>query len=348
MDRRSAALLHVVALAAYDDMDVGIIGVPVVDPNPIELGAEIPLGLRHQVAGERLQVRELVRILWGHDEAEMMAIPFAARRECAVVGVVVLGVEQAAGGAVLRHALPPQVGQVSAESRSPRSLAHDAGLDGDAARPVRHQPSGRDAGRSAAPEGGAPDAPSGSAVEAARLLGCRERLRDERLGVTGAAPVADAPDADAEIIVARHDASAREVDVIARFQMGVRMCRLSCAVAPRAKRLMCLPSSTARPRRTSRLLSCPLNWAAFRRLSHDDFLHPITYPSLIIFDPRCSRLRNLALTRHALFRALRLVGTSEAHDRIGFAGHHSQALLIGRLSVGFLMTIFSIRLLIQA
>ena len=53
----------VVALAAYDDMDVGIIGVPVVDPNPIELGAEIPLGLRHQIAGERLQVRELLRIL---------------------------------------------------------------------------------------------------------------------------------------------------------------------------------------------------------------------------------------------------------------------------------------------
>ncbi|HEX5865561.1 MAG TPA: hypothetical protein VF014_15125 [Casimicrobiaceae bacterium] len=184
----------------------------------------------------------------------MVAIPFAALSECTVVGVVVLNVKQAAGEAVIRHALPPQVGQVSGESRSPRSLAHDAGLDGDAARPIRHQPSGRDAGRSAAPEGGAPDALSGSAVEAARLLGCRQRLRDERLGVTGAAPVADAPDADAEIIVARHDASAREVHVIAHFQMAGRICRLSCA--PCAKRLMCLPSSTARPRRTSRLLSC--------------------------------------------------------------------------------------------
>ena len=214
----------VVTLAAYDDMDVGIIGIPVVDPNPIELGAEIPLGLRHQVAGERLEIGELLRVLRGHDEAEMMAIPFAALGECAVVGVVVLGIEQAAGSAVLRHALPPQVGQVSAERRSPRPLPHDAGLDGDAARPIRHQPSGREAGRSAAAEGGAPGAPPGSAVEAAGLLGCRQRLRDERLSATGAALVADAPDADAEIVVARHDAGASEVHVIA---ISKELCELA-------------------------------------------------------------------------------------------------------------------------
>ena len=32
--------MAVVALAAYDDMDVGIIGVPVLDPEPIELRGE--------------------------------------------------------------------------------------------------------------------------------------------------------------------------------------------------------------------------------------------------------------------------------------------------------------------
>ena len=97
-------VMAVVTLAAYDDMDVGIIGVPVLDPEPIELRGKIPLGLRHQVAGERLQIGEPLRVLRGHDEPEMMAIPFAALGECAVVGVVVLSVEQAAGGAVLRHA----------------------------------------------------------------------------------------------------------------------------------------------------------------------------------------------------------------------------------------------------
>ena len=130
--------MTVVALAAYDDMDVGIVGVPVLDPEPIEIGAEITLGLRHQVAGERLQIGEPLGVLRGHDELEMMAIPFAALGEGAVVGVVVLSVEQATGGAVLRHALPSQVGEVSAECGSPRSLPHDAGLDRDAVRPIGH------------------------------------------------------------------------------------------------------------------------------------------------------------------------------------------------------------------
>jgi hypothetical protein len=82
--------------------------------------------------------RGLLRVLRGHDEAEMVAIPFAALGESAVVSVVVLSVEQAAGRAVLCHALSPQVGEVSAERRSPRSLPHDASLDRDAARPTCH------------------------------------------------------------------------------------------------------------------------------------------------------------------------------------------------------------------
>src|SRR6266536_1347469 len=81
----------VVAFAPHDDMDVGIIGIPMIDPNPIQPGAEIPLGLRHQIPGERLQIGELLRILRGHDEPEMMPIPFAAVGEGAVVGVIVFG-----------------------------------------------------------------------------------------------------------------------------------------------------------------------------------------------------------------------------------------------------------------
>ena len=101
----------------------------------------------------------------------------------------------------------------------------------------------------------APGAPSGSAVEAAGLLGRRQRLCDERLGAT-AARVADAPNADAEVVVARHDAGAREVRVVAVFDGVVSIGRLFCAIAPRAKRLIFLRSSTDRPHRTSRLLSC--------------------------------------------------------------------------------------------
>jgi hypothetical protein len=100
----------VVALAADDDMDVRVVRIPVIDPNPIEPGAEILFGLHHQVSGERPQIRKLLRVLRGHDEPEMMPISFAAVGERAIVGIVVLGVEHPAGGAVLRDTLPPQVG----------------------------------------------------------------------------------------------------------------------------------------------------------------------------------------------------------------------------------------------
>ena len=45
-------ILAVVGAAAHDDVDVGIVGVPVIDADPIELGAEILLHLAHQLAGE--------------------------------------------------------------------------------------------------------------------------------------------------------------------------------------------------------------------------------------------------------------------------------------------------------
>ena len=92
--------------------DVGIVGVPVVHPNPIELRAEIALGLRHQIPGELLKIGELLGILRRDDKAEMMPVPFAAIGERAVVGIVVLGAEHPAGGALLRYAFPAQVEQV--------------------------------------------------------------------------------------------------------------------------------------------------------------------------------------------------------------------------------------------
>ena len=86
----------IVAFAAHDDMDVGIVGVPVVDPDPIKLGAEIPFGLPHQVPSERLEIGKLLCVFRRDDEPEMMPIPFAALGERAVVGVIVLGIEHSA------------------------------------------------------------------------------------------------------------------------------------------------------------------------------------------------------------------------------------------------------------
>jgi hypothetical protein len=38
--------------AAQDDMDVGMLGIPMIDADPVELRAEILFGLAHEVTGE--------------------------------------------------------------------------------------------------------------------------------------------------------------------------------------------------------------------------------------------------------------------------------------------------------
>src|SRR5580704_12042482 len=66
---RYPQVLAVVALAAHNETDVRIFRVPVVDGDPFELRSKNPLGLDHEIAGERLEDRQLVGIVRGHDEA---------------------------------------------------------------------------------------------------------------------------------------------------------------------------------------------------------------------------------------------------------------------------------------
>jgi hypothetical protein len=128
-----------------------------------------------------------------------------------MIGIVVLGIEHSTRSTVLRYTFPPQIGHVSVERRSLGSVPHDARFDSNAARPVRHQPPGRDAGGTAAAEGTAAAATSGSTLQSTGFLGCDKHPRDERLGATRAAtpPVPDAAKPDVETVVTHGAASAR-------------------------------------------------------------------------------------------------------------------------------------------
>jgi hypothetical protein len=59
-----------------------------------------------------------------------------------------------------------------------------------------------------------------------------------------------------EIVIADHGVRVREVRGVLTFQGVMRIGRLSCTFAPRARYLMCLNSSASRPSRRLRLLSC--------------------------------------------------------------------------------------------
>jgi hypothetical protein len=78
--------------AAEDYVDVRIVGIPVIDGNPFETGAEVDFHPLNQLAGECSQVFELVRIFRRHDEAELMPILASALLEGFEIGGVALGV----------------------------------------------------------------------------------------------------------------------------------------------------------------------------------------------------------------------------------------------------------------
>jgi hypothetical protein len=150
---RNHEISAIVGLAAHDDMDMGILGIPVIDSDPVELRTEISLGVSHQVPRERLQIGEPVCVVRGHDEPEVVAIALAPIGECAVIGVVVLGVEHPARGAVFRHAVAAEIDEVGAERGPPHPVPYDARLDHGATGPIGQSTHGGEARGAAAAEG---------------------------------------------------------------------------------------------------------------------------------------------------------------------------------------------------
>ena len=98
-------------------MDVRIVGVPVIDGNPVELCAEVALGIGHQLAGEDLEVVHLSRILRRHDEAEVVAVVFASISEGALIGRFGPCIEHTGIYAITGDAVALEVSDVLCERR---------------------------------------------------------------------------------------------------------------------------------------------------------------------------------------------------------------------------------------
>ena len=68
----------IIGAPAHQDVDVRIVGVPVIDRDPVEPGAEILFHVGHQFAGEGPDIGKFGCVLGRDDEAEVMAIIGAA------------------------------------------------------------------------------------------------------------------------------------------------------------------------------------------------------------------------------------------------------------------------------
>ena len=113
-------------------------------------------GIRHQVAGEGLEVRHLAGVLGRDDEAEMMPVVLASLGEGAIVGVVARGIEHPRLLSVAGDALALQIGEMRRQRRRSKAaalVADDARLDDDAA--ARIEEAGAAEGGAPAPEAGA-------------------------------------------------------------------------------------------------------------------------------------------------------------------------------------------------
>ena len=57
---------------------MGMLGVPMMDGDPLEPGTQVPLHLRHQIAGVGFGIVELRSVFGGDNEPELMPVALAA------------------------------------------------------------------------------------------------------------------------------------------------------------------------------------------------------------------------------------------------------------------------------
>src|SRR5271166_6461317 len=187
---------------------MGVVAVPVLHCDPVELGAEVMLGVLHELAGEGPKVRHVTGIFRRDRETKMVPVSIAPFGKSLRVDVVEGGVKHPGVCAVAGDAVAPEVGEMLRERRGAKSaatVAHDPGHDDDAS-------AGRSGGQGQRrPPSAAEGRTSGGAAASlerlasvAGLLRGPYHLANEALRSLGAlVAVMDAAGARIEVIVPR-------------------------------------------------------------------------------------------------------------------------------------------------
>jgi hypothetical protein len=197
--------------AAHDQMDVGIVSVPVINPDPIQPRTEVVLHLFEEVTGKGSKVLHLGCVLGTDDEPEMMPVITVALGEGAQIGVVRRCVEHAGGRAIPGDALASQIREMRPNrTGSTETLSDDAGLYDHPARTITVEPSlcGAPGGHAAAAAARAGMPGWGSCGPVPANMACElrrgEDLRDEQLW--GPLPALETTELGVELVVFEHSA----------------------------------------------------------------------------------------------------------------------------------------------
>ena len=100
-----------------------VVGIPMIDRNPIQFGSEIPRDVAQQLTREGTEIAEFGGILRRNDEAEMMPVIPATLGESALVYLVRRRVEHPGFRSVPRHAVSLQISDVPGQRRRAKARA---------------------------------------------------------------------------------------------------------------------------------------------------------------------------------------------------------------------------------
>src|SRR5260370_23925260 len=187
-------------------MDMRVVGIPVVDRDPIEPGAEIAFGIRHQLSGEGAQILQFSGVLGRYDEAKMVPVVPAALGEGLLIGSVGAGMKHAGVGAVMGTAVALQIDDMIGQRRRSEmapGVSNHAGLRHHAARAGTERQRKRRAAPAAEARAMCPARPATEALaDMSGLLGGPHDLADERVRPAAVAAAATNPaEPDAEVVV---------------------------------------------------------------------------------------------------------------------------------------------------
>ena len=208
---RDDEILVIVGPAPDNDMDVGMLGIPVIDGDPVEAGAQVAFGVGHEVAGESFDIREFAGVFGRDNEPEMMPVLLAPLSESLMIDIIALSAEHPGRIAILGHAVAAEIGEMGGKRRALHAMTHDPGFDHRDARPVGQilvSPRGsrRGPGRRLPLELDDDD----RARHPAGSFGGGERLGNEWLGAL-APGRSGPPRPDAKIVIPFHGALTRKV-----------------------------------------------------------------------------------------------------------------------------------------
>ena len=226
-----------------------IVGVPVVDGDPIESGPKIGFHLPREVSREGSEIGHLRGVFGRDDEAEVVPVILRSIGKSSIVGTVALGVEHARLLAVARNALALQIGDMRRHRRRAEStalMARNSRLHHDAA-------GGREQSVAAERE---PPAPESRVTKACRLAATRLRSGMAR-PLCGAQHLVDEALGSCPFVCCGCAPAGRGSPPRCRLIGVSQRGRESDSAESRVRIIECLPGSGTRPDRAARRKTSP-------------------------------------------------------------------------------------------